>query len=596
MSADQPLVVVTPWYPNDRDPFAGAFVRASVLGLRDRHPDVVVIHVENVAEDDTRPPTRYHRDGVEVVWIGVPTNPMTSRADMARNQRRALEAAMPPELARATHVHVHVGMPTGYAVAGLLPKQARMVLTEHATYLGKVFKVPAARDMYAEAMARSSAVTAVSEFLARSIRVVVPEQAHKVHSVPNVVPLQDIPFRQRPAGPLRRWLYVGRLVPAKGVERLVRAFAQAAAAPGAGDMHLTLVGEGPAREHLVELATELGVRARVDLLGAVPPDRVPVLMGEADVLVHLAHLETFGLTMVEAVANGLPVVATRSGGPQESLAEAVVLDRVRLVDVGEDVRSVLHAVADLERSLPGGDPVRARAQIERRYSAATAVRRLNALLDGDDAHDPGEVPMTIFGVSLNPSAQRSLSRMVQALVELGGSAVVATTRPAAFSVFGPAVTVVDLSPIERRFLPHAVERVVVSRLPLRAITVARNVVAGVQRRAPEPLASRLRARVDSANRLMTRYATFAASRHPRLYARAYDQISPWWLARRAWAGPLGEIPLDDIDLVVTPDWRATPFAWRFARQRPGIEVRRPMSRQQVARVVLSRETAPPRAG
>jgi len=588
------VVVVTPWYPNGTDPFAGAFVRQSVLALRAVAREVLVVHLENVAPDDARPATRYTVDDVEVAWIGVPTDPLTPRDQMARNQRAALLADTPPELVDARQVHVHVGMPTGWAVLDVLAPEATVVLTEHATYLGKIFRLPAAREMYAAAMARAGRVTAVSEFLARSIRSAVPGEAHKVVSLPNLMRLRDIELVDHGDGPLRHWLYVGRLVQAKGVERLVRAFARAVDTAPEADLRLTMVGQGPMREELVALADRLGVGDRVHLPGAVPPDEVLAWMARADVLVHLAHLETFGLTMVEAVASGLPVVATRSGGPQESLTTAEVLDRVRLVDVDGDVDEVLAAVADLEAVLLVSDPVRARASVVDRYDERVVVGRLDAMLRGlrEPADRVHTAPFTVLGVSLSASAQRSLLRSVGAVVEQGGRAIVVTNRPTAFLVHGPAVEVVDLQPIEQRFVPFAAERLVVHRVPVMVLQNTRRVLLGLSRRVPAAPAVPLRFGAVVLQRVTRRWAKFARHRRPRFYARAYDQVAPWWLARVADRTLLADLRVEDLDLILTPDWRAQPFAWRLVR-RASVRSRRQVNRRQVARMRLDADRTRP---
>ncbi len=586
-----PVVVITPWYPNETDAFAGAFVRQSVLGLRSLGREVLVVHLENVGPDDHRPPTRYRRDDVEVAWIGVPTEPLAPREQTTRNQRAALLAHLPPEVAAASEVHVHVGIPTGWAVADVVPQDARVVLTEHATYLTKVFRQEATREMYVHAMARADRVTAVSEHLARSLRRAVPEMADKVVALPNVMPLREVPYVEHPVGPLRHWLYVGRLVQQKGVERLLRAFALAAEGAGGDDLRLTVVGQGPQREELEASVARLGLSEQVHFAGAVPPDEVLGWMGRADVLVHLADVETFGLTMVEAVASGLPVVCTRSGGPQESLATAEVLDRVRTVGLGDDAQEVVAAVASLEAALAGSDPRGAREAVELRYDGHAVVRRLDALLRGEEpADDAHRTPFTVLGVSLDPMAERSLLASLDAVVEQGGRAVVITNRPEPFHVHGPAVAVIDLHPLERRFLPYAVERAVVKRAPIALLRTVRRVLLGVSRRTSGTPSAGLARGGQLVALASLRWGRFSRTRRPAVYARLYDQVSPWWLARVADASVLADLSLDDVDVMLTPDWRAQPFAWRLVRRSP-LPTRRRITRLQVARARLEKDEA-----
>lgn len=113
-------------------------------------------------------------------------------------------------------------------------------------------------------------------------------------------------------GPARkpfRWLAVGRLERQKDYPTLLRAMRQCAGA------RLSIAGEGSQREELERLADDLGVAGRVKFLG-VRRD-IPELMREHDGFVLSSAWEGFGIVVAEAMASGLPVVATDSGGPAE---------------------------------------------------------------------------------------------------------------------------------------------------------------------------------------------------------------------------------------------------------------------------------------
>lgn len=103
-------------------------------------------------------------------------------------------------------------------------------------------------------------------------------------------------------------LFLGRLHPQKGVDTLVRAMADLP------DAQLVLAGDGPDRAQLERLAVQLGVRDRIRFLGFVGHDAVPKLFRSADVFVMPSRYEELGTAIIEAMACGLPVVASRTGG------------------------------------------------------------------------------------------------------------------------------------------------------------------------------------------------------------------------------------------------------------------------------------------
>jgi glycosyltransferase involved in cell wall biosynthesis len=107
--------------------------------------------------------------------------------------------------------------------------------------------------------------------------------------------------------------FVGRLVPEKGVDLLIRA-----AAGLFGPWHLVIAGDGPERVALTALAKKLGVQDQVYFDGQLPSDRVPAFLQELDVLVLPSRsrpnwMEQFGRVLVEAMACGIVVLGSMSG-------------------------------------------------------------------------------------------------------------------------------------------------------------------------------------------------------------------------------------------------------------------------------------------
>lgn len=117
-----------------------------------------------------------------------------------------------------------------------------------------------------------------------------------------------------------RVLYVGRLEVEKGVDIAIAAFARVSKKiPRA---RLTISGDGPVRAELEKQAAQAGLSSAIDFIGWTPPDKVPELMNTATVVVVPSrYREPFALVAVEAALSGRPVVATRTGGLQETVAD-----------------------------------------------------------------------------------------------------------------------------------------------------------------------------------------------------------------------------------------------------------------------------------
>ncbi|MFF3331094.1 glycosyltransferase [Streptomyces sp. NPDC002888] len=170
----------------------------------------------------------------------------------------------------------------------------------------------------------------------------------------------DVPERQR----RHRLLVCGRLVRRKGYDRAVRALTEIPDAEllVAGGPSADLLETDPEAERLLWLADQAGVADRVRLLGAVDPARMPALIGSADAIVCTPSYEPFGIVPLEAMACGVPVVATDVGGHRDTVADRRT---GRLVPPGDTA-----ALASTVRDLLGDEELR------RRYGEAGRERVL----------------------------------------------------------------------------------------------------------------------------------------------------------------------------------------------------------------------------
>jgi glycosyltransferase involved in cell wall biosynthesis len=160
---------------------------------------------------------------------------------------------------------------------------------------------------------------------------------HTVLSVPNGVPdikVNTIPFLPRTNGQLVVGS-VGRLDAMKGHDILLRAIAQLNGVRG------VILGEGQQRPALEQLAIDLGIRDRIDLLGWVdePRSYLPAF----DIVAFPSRSEGFPLAIVEAMLAARPVVATRVG----SVAEAVMVGETGLLVEKDDVTGLTSALRRL---------------------------------------------------------------------------------------------------------------------------------------------------------------------------------------------------------------------------------------------------------
>ena len=196
------------------------------------------------------------------------------------------------------------------------------IVTEHtSTFARDPQEVRDAAPVISAAAETSARIIAVGHQLAGNLRLgLPPDVAGRITVVPNVVdPLllrepiaqQTVPFTVSA---------LGDLIPRKNYALLVRAFANADLPR---DSRLVIGGSGPEAAGLVSLAEQLGIEGRVRLLGQLDRAGVVRLLREAAIFAHPSNSESFGVVLIEALAFGVPVVATASGGPEDIITSDV---------------------------------------------------------------------------------------------------------------------------------------------------------------------------------------------------------------------------------------------------------------------------------
>ena len=162
-------------------------------------------------------------------------------------------------------------------------------------------------------------------------------------------------------------VYVGRLVPRKGVDTLVEAFALL---PEHLDARLVIVGgepgESPEVERLAVLAGALGVARRVTFTGSRPQWELHRYYSAADAAVSVPHYEPFGMTPLEAMACATPVVGSKVGGIKTSVADGETGYLVPPKDPEALAGRLLHLL--LDRELRDRLGRAARRRIEEHYT------------------------------------------------------------------------------------------------------------------------------------------------------------------------------------------------------------------------------------
>ena len=218
-------------------------------------------------------------------------------------------------------VHAHGRFLYAGALALAIKKKTgiKYIYTEHSTYFQRGLVPTEAYAVCKEVIDEAAAFIVVSKSLLQEMQRVLQTEFPRARIIPNALdPAFERPIGSRPGEEKGDESFVFTVVAAlehkKGIDVLVRAFGKAVA--GKPQLFLNICGDGPMKDEIASFLASNGLEKRVRLLGKKTKEEVIAILNQSDAFVLPSRIETFGVVVIEALSRGLPVVATRSGGPE----------------------------------------------------------------------------------------------------------------------------------------------------------------------------------------------------------------------------------------------------------------------------------------
>lgn len=237
--------------------------------------------------------------------------PLEMRMFLSEGQRQFKKAAS--SFGKPDVIHAHNAIYAGF-LAQALSKRHRIpfVLTEHSSWILKNSYRGDLKRRIDECYEDADQVVAVSENLKSVLQTEYGVADCAV--IPNILPSEFYGTDPSAVRKEATFINVGSLDANKNQAQLIKAFARLLPEyPGA---RLILVGDGPARTMLADLAKSLNVENDVVFRGQITRDKVLEEFEKSTAFVLSSLFETFGVVVIEAMATGLPVIATPCGGPE----------------------------------------------------------------------------------------------------------------------------------------------------------------------------------------------------------------------------------------------------------------------------------------
>jgi N-acetyl-alpha-D-glucosaminyl L-malate synthase BshA len=298
-------------------------------------------------------------------------------------------------------LHVHYAIP--HATSAWIAKEmlgdrhpVKIVTTLHGTDITLIGQERNFWEITRFSIQKSDGITAVSDYLKRETVDAFRVPADTIEVIPNFVD-PDLYGRDRypcwKTAFLRDGeklvLHVSNFRPVKRVRDVVRTFARLQKHVPA---RLVFVGDGPDRPEAIDEARTQGITDRVVFLGK--QDSVAEIMACADLLILPSENESFGLVALEAMASGVPVIASRAGGLPEVVDDGETGFLAPVGDVEAMAEGAVHILRDAETWRRFSEA--ARTSATERYGVASIIPRYERyyerILAGAPSEEPALVP------------------------------------------------------------------------------------------------------------------------------------------------------------------------------------------------------------
>ncbi len=309
------VLFLTPWYPDDPR-LQGIFIRDQAVAIAEQHE---VFLISSKIDKSSFGFLSYR--AVEGSFRKVKEHRLTVKKSFAiYNQLNFFLVTFwytwkKTRNFRPDVIHSNIAYPGAFwawAVSRWL--RVPYCVTEHSTRFANHMRSPLHRWLSVPFMKRASAVIAVSENSATDIQSYIKKRPVVIPNMIEVEKFENLPIPDQPhaSGSWQIGFLGGLDYDRKGLDVLMKAVA-----PMRVPFVLHIGGEGRLLGQYQKLARELGLEPRCVYYGFLPEGDVPGFMSRLHIFVSASREEGFGMVIAEAIAAGIPVVATRSGGPDD---------------------------------------------------------------------------------------------------------------------------------------------------------------------------------------------------------------------------------------------------------------------------------------
>lgn len=377
------ILFIPSWYPNKSNPLSGIFFKEQAQALS-KNGHCVVVMVVNVIgifgyfrlwNKSLKIEFKFTNNLIEANFFAFNILPRKffPKGRIISNNKNAYKlfrliqnkVSFKPDIIHAHSIH--------YAGLSALHISKKLnipyVLTEHSTGFERDLFLERERFFFRRVLLNANKIIAVGPGLKTQLERICPEK--EILIIPNMIDTNFFTLDRR-ENMTFTFFCLASLENKKAIDNLIISFNKM----NNKESKLVIGGEGPDEEKLKNLVFELGLVDRVNFIGMLNRQEVVNQLNKSNVFILVSRVETFGVVFIEALSCGVPIIASRSGGPD------LIVNKENgiLVEVN-DVKATAEAMDYIFENINLYSARKIRENCINKYSETAVVNRLNIIYE-----------------------------------------------------------------------------------------------------------------------------------------------------------------------------------------------------------------------
>ena len=364
------VLLLTSFYPDEDNPYAGIFFKDQARALSLQH--YVIVASVSVDYNKFRWRSGYYikknkvNNNLTEFIIKIYRHlPYINQLNYLYRAYKAIRKIVKTE--KIDIVHAHFAYPAAY-LASLLKKNLHTpyIVTEHSSDFNKGLRTIFHKKLAIKGLQEANKVYASGDYLAKFLSI---NYGITTGILYNGIDIKRFKLRRKRelSDPVR----IGFLGTLNELRKGLHILLQALVKIDSFNYQLNVGGEGENKVYFKQMAVDLGIADKCFFYGAILPEKMPDFMFQNDIFILPSLAESFGVVVIEAMASGLPVIATKCGGP-----EFIVTRETGIIVEKNNAIALMEAILQLYRNYHLYDPYIIRKYVDGKFSYETLLSNL----------------------------------------------------------------------------------------------------------------------------------------------------------------------------------------------------------------------------